>query len=141
MQISLDQFLGAIMSRVDNLEATIDDLRLRTNIAMRLVKAAVPELTREAVEKAVSEELEVTKNAGMMEESDEIEEISSKLTESIFGWLEGDVTELKEKMDAYRKRLQEAMEAEKSKVIDVAPASFVNQLGQEKGQKKGKIVF
>jgi molecular chaperone GrpE (heat shock protein) len=108
---------------------------------MRLVKATVPELTRDAVEKAVREELEVTKNAGMMEESDEFEEISSKLTESIFGWLEGDVTELKEKMDAYRKRLQEAMEAEKSKVIDVAPAGFVNQLGQEKGQKKGKIVF
>jgi hypothetical protein len=106
MQISLDQFLGAIMSRVDNLEATIDDLRLRTNIAMRLVKTTVPELTRDDVEKAVSEELEVTKNAGMMEESDEIEEISSKLTESIFGWLEGDVTELKEMMDAYRKRLQ-----------------------------------
>ncbi len=33
------------------------------------------------------------------------------------------------------------MEAEKSKVIDVAPAGFVNQLGQEIGNKKGQIVF
>ncbi|AFK06060.1 hypothetical protein BG32_07865 [Mesotoga sp. HF07.pep.5.2.highcov] len=141
MQVSLDQFLGAIMSRVDNLEATIDDLRLRTNIAMRLVKSVVPELTRDDVEKAVSEELEITKNAGMMEESDEIEEISSRLTDSIFEWLQGDVAELREKMDAYRKKLQEAMEAEKNRVIDVAPAGFVNQLGQEKGQKKGKLLF
>lgn len=129
------------MSRVDNLEATIDDLRLRTNIAMRLVKSVVPELTRDDVEKVVSEELEITKNAGMMEESDEVEEISSRLTDSIFGWLQGDVAELRERMDAYRKRLQEAMEAEKNKVIDVAPAGFVNQLGQEKGQKKGKLLF
>lgn len=141
MQISLDQFLGAIMSRVDNLEATIDDLRLRTNIAMRLVKSAVPQLTKDDVERAVSEELEVTKEAGMMEENDEIEAISEKLTDSIYGWLEGDVSELREKMDAYRKKLQEAMEAEKSKVIDVAPAGFVNQLGQELGNKKGKILF
>ena len=43
MQISLDQFLSAIMA-VDNLEATIDDLRLRTNIAMRLVKIMAPVL-------------------------------------------------------------------------------------------------
>jgi len=141
MQVSLDQFLGAIMSRVDNLEATIDDLRLRTNIAMRLVKSVVPELTRDDVEKAVSEELEITKNAGMMEESDEIEKISSRFTDSIFEWLQGDVAELREKMDAYRKKLQEAMEAEKNRVIDVAPAGFVNQLGQEKGQKKGKLLF
>ncbi|HNU23829.1 MAG TPA: hypothetical protein PKN37_06140, partial [Mesotoga sp.] len=67
--------------------------------------------------------------------------ISEKLTDSIYGWLEGDVSELREKMDAYRKKLQEAMEAEKSKVIDVAPAGFVNQLGQEIGNKKGKIIF
>ena len=57
MQISLDQFLSAIMARVDNLEATIDDLRLRTNIAMRLVKIMTPDFTRDDVKKAVEDEL------------------------------------------------------------------------------------
>jgi len=141
MQISLDQFLSAIMARVDNLEATIDDLRMRTNIAMRLVKFMAPDFTRNDVKKAVEEELEVTMNAGLMEENERGEEITDRLTDNIYDWLQGDVSELKERMDEYRKKLQEAMEAEKSKVIDVAPASFVNQLGQERGPKKGKILF
>lgn len=141
MQISLDQFLGAIMSRVDNLEATMDDLRLRANIAMRIAKAALGEFSRDDVLKAVKEELEVTKNAGLTEDGDEIEEISGKLTDSIYDWLQGDVAQLKEKMDEYKKKLQEAVESEKSKVIDVAPAGFVNQLGQNQPQKKGKILF
>ncbi len=115
MQISLDQFLGAIMSRVDNLEATIDDLRLRTNIAMRLVKSAVPQLTKDDVERAVSEELEVTKEAGMMEENDEIEAISEKLTDSIYGWLEGDVSELREKMDAYERSFRKLWKLRRAK--------------------------
>jgi len=141
MQISLDQFLSAIMARVDNLEATIDDLRLRTNIAMRLVKIMAPDFTRDDVKKAVEDELEITVNAGLMEENERGEEITDRLTDNIYDWLQGDVSELKERMDEYRKKMQEAMEAEKSKVIDVAPAGFVNQLGQERGSKKGKILF
>ena len=62
--------------------------------------------------------------------------ITDRLTDNIYDWLQGDVSELKERMDEYRKKMQEAMEAEKSKVIDVAPAGFVNQLGQERGSKK-----
>ncbi len=141
MQISLDQFLGAVMSRLDNLEATIDDLRLRTNIAMRLAKSLLPDLTRDDVLNVVTEELSITESAGLMEDSDRVEDIAERLADSIYGWLQGDVAELREKMDEYKKRLQEAMEAEKSKVIDVAPAGFVNQLGHDKGSKKGKILF
>lgn len=140
MQISLEQILSVLMSKVEALEAAMDDLRLRNNIILRLIKKS-GEIDKEAIQEAVTEELEVSKKAGLIEEERETMSTVASLTDSIYKWLSGDVEEIKTKMDEYRKKMEEIMKEQESKVIDVAPPDFVKKLEPKEPKKNGGIIF
>lgn len=138
MQVSLDQILTALLTKVDTIEASMDDLRLKNNILLRLIKEFSPELTKEKLEEVIKAEFATTENAGLIdiETADKTGEMAVKMAESMYNWLEGNVDDIKEKMQEYRKQMEEAMEKERNgNVIDVAPANFVNSLN--KNPKKG----
>lgn len=128
------------MSKVEALEAAMDDLRLRNNIILRLIKKS-GEIDKEAIQEAVTEELEVSKKAGLIEEERETMSTVASLTDSIYKWLSGDVEEIKTKMDEYRKKMEEIMKEQESKVIDVAPPDFVKKLEPKEPKKNGGIIF
>ncbi|MBO8165723.1 MAG: hypothetical protein DRP32_01490 [Thermotogae bacterium] len=140
MQISLEQILSVLMGKVEALEAALDDLRLRNNIILRLVKNS-GELDREMIQKAVKEELEVSKKAGLIEDNKETLSTIDSLTDSIYKWLTGDVEDIKAKMDEYRKKMEEVMKEQESKVIDVAPPDFVKKLEPKEPKKNGGIIL
>ena len=144
MQVSLDQILTAILTKVDTLEASMDDLRIKNNILLRLVKEFSPELNKEKLEEVIKKEFAVTREAGLIDEQADGKtgEMVTKMADSMFKWLEGDVEDIKEKMQDYRKQLEETMEKERNgNVIDVAPADFVNRL-DKKPQKGGSgLIF
>lgn len=138
MQVSLDQILTALLTKVDTIEASMDDLRLKNNIMLRLIKEVSPELTKEKLVEVIKAEFAITKNAGLIdgETSDKTDEMAGKMADSMYNWLEGNVDDIKEKMQEYKKQMEEALEKEKNgNVIDVAPANFVNSL--DKNPKKG----
>ncbi|ACR80208.1 MULTISPECIES: hypothetical protein [Kosmotoga] len=144
MQVSLEQLLSALIAKVDALEASVDDLRVRTNITLRLLKnLGKEEIDRDTVKKAVEEEFRVSKEAGLIEDSADVVKMIESFADDIYKWLTGDVRELREKMDEYKRKLEEALMSQ-SKVIDVAPADFVKKL-KPKGPKDpdggGKILF
>lgn len=143
MQVSLEQLLSALIAKVDALEASVDDLRVRTNITLRLLKNLGKEIDRDTVKKAVEEEFRVSKEAGLMEDSADVEKMVESFADDIYKWLAGDVSELRARMDEYKRKLEEALMTQ-SKVIDVAPADFVKKL-KPKGPKDpdagGKILF
>jgi len=128
------------MGKVEALEAALDDLRLRNNIILRLVKNS-GELDREMIQKAVKEELEVSKKAGLIEDNKETLSTIDSLTDSIYKWLTGDVEDIKAKMDEYRKKMKEVMKEQESKVIDVAPPDFVKKLEPKEPKKNGGIIL
>ncbi|OAA31293.1 hypothetical protein AT15_07290 [Kosmotoga arenicorallina S304] len=140
MQISLEQILSVLMSKVEALEAAMDDLRLRNNIILRLIKRS-GEIDKETIQEAVMEELEVSKKAGLIEEERETSSTVASLTDSIYNWLTGDVEEIKAKMDEYRKKMEEIMKEQESKVIDVAPPDFVKRLEPKEPKKNGGIIL
>jgi len=140
VQISLEQILSVLMGKVEALEAALDDLRLRNNIILRLVKNS-GELDREMIQEAVKEELEVSKKAGLIEDNKETLSTIDSLTDSIYKWLTGDVEDIKAKMDEYRKKMKEVMKEQESKVIDVAPPDFVKKLEPKEPKKNGGIIL
>lgn len=143
MQVTLDQLLSAIMSRMDSMEASLNDLRIKTNVLLRLMKEDDSEFTKDRVLGAVKNELEVMKKAGMLD-SEDTNEISISISDGIYNWLQGDVADIREKIDNYRKQMDESAE-DGDNVIDVASPDFLNRLesvkGKPKKSDKGNLLF
>ncbi|KUK93890.1 MAG: Uncharacterized protein XE05_0909 [Thermotogales bacterium 46_20] len=143
MQVTLDQLLSAIMSRMDSMEASLNDLRIKTNVLLRLMKEDDSEFTKDRVLGAVKNELEVMKKAGMLD-SEDTNEISISISDGIYNWLQGDVADIREKIDNYRKQMDESAE-DGDNVIDVASPDFLSRLesvkGKPKKSDKGNLLF
>ena len=71
----------------------------------------------------------------MIEEDQDTSITEKRITDSIYKWLEGDVSDIKEQVKEYRKKLEEA-QRQQSGNIDIAPPNFVDALGNQ--NKKGK---
>jgi hypothetical protein len=143
VQVTLDQLLSAIMSRMDSMESSLNDLRIKTNVLLRLMKEDDSEFSKDRVLEAVKSELEVMKQAGMLD-SEDTNEISSSITDGIYNWLQGDVADIREKIDSYRKQMDESAE-DGDNVIDVASPDFLSRLenvkGKSKKSDKGNLLF
>ncbi|MDN5337701.1 MAG: hypothetical protein PWQ20_771 [Thermotogaceae bacterium] len=136
MQVTLDQLLSVIMARLESMETMIEDLKLKENIALRLLSKKTG-VTKEDLQEAVKEEFETMKKAGMIEsEETETTESEKAMVEELYKWISGDVEELKKQIEEYKKKLKEVLEREqKGKVIDVAPPDLLQRLDQVKGKK------
>jgi len=134
MQVTLDQLLSVIMARLESMETMIEDLKLKENIALRLLSKKIG-VTREDIQEAVREEFKIMKKAGMIEsEETETTESENAMVEELYKWISGDVEELRKQIEEYKKRLKEALDREQ-KVIDVAPPDLLQRLDQVKGKK------
>ncbi len=144
MQVSLEDILTSLLSKVESLEATVDDLRVKSNVLFRLYKEQNDDenIDKDAIRNAVTEEFEISKKAGLINEEASIDEAIDNVTDGLIKWLEGDVDEIRKRMEEYRKKVNEAMENDKN--IDVAPANFVNQLKgnqQKKNNNDNKLIY
>jgi len=144
MQVSLEDILTSLLSKVESLEATVDDLRVKSNVLFRLYKEQNDgdEIDKEAIKNAVKEEFEISKKAGLINENSSIDEAVDNVTDGLIKWLEGDVEEIRKRMEEYRKKVKEAMDNDN--VIDVAPANFVNQLKGNQQRRKNddnKLIY
>jgi hypothetical protein len=142
MQVSIEQLLSSLMSKLETMEASLDDIRLKNNVLLRLIKEiSNKEVTLTTIQLAVKEELKITKEAGLIEEDQDTSITEKRITDSIYKWLEGDVSDIKEQVKEYRKKLEEA-QRQQSGNIDIAPPNFVDALGnQNKKGKDGKIIL
>lgn len=142
MQVSIEQLLSGLMSKLEALESSIDDVRLKNNILLRLLKDVSPkEISITTIQLAVKEELKITKEAGLIEENQDTTMTEKRITDSLYKWLEGDVSDIKEQVTEYKKKMEEA-QREQAGSIDIAPPNFVDALGsQQKKNKDGKIIF
>jgi hypothetical protein len=144
MQVSLEDILTSLLSKVESLEATVDDLRVKSNVLFRLYKEQNEDndVDKETIRNAVKEEFEISKKAGLINEGSSIDEAIDNVTDGLVKWLNGDVEEIRKQMEEYRKKVAEAMENDN--VIDIAPANFVNQLKgnqQKKNNNENKLIY
>ncbi|POZ92198.1 hypothetical protein [Petrotoga halophila] len=148
MQVSLDQLLQALMARMESLEISIEDLKFRTNVALRLIKKN-DLLDEDKVKESVKEELSALNELSedKMDLSDErIEEISK----GIIQWIDNDLESLKKRMAEYQEKMKQLLEQEEAAGnISIASPELLNQLERagigknqkEKGKNNGNIIM
>ncbi|ABX32091.1 hypothetical protein Pmob_1387 [Petrotoga mobilis SJ95] len=148
MQVSLDQLLQALMIRLESLEISLEDLKFRTNVALRLIKKN-DLLDEDKVKESVKEELSALNELSedKMDLSDErIEEISKGIVQ----WIDNDLDSLRERMADYQEKMKQLLEQEEAEGnISIAPPELLNQLERagiaknqkEKGKNRGNIIM
>ena len=135
MQISIEQIIQVIMAKLENIELSLEDIKFRSNVAIRILRDN-DMLKEEEVKKAVEEEFKALKE--LDEEREEVsEEQIEQVSKGIIQWADNDLDEMKDRIKNYQEEMKEMMEKENSKAdISVAPSNFVDQLNKNKNNNK-----
>ncbi len=140
-QISLDEILSMLLSRVDSLSIGTENIKSKVNIIGRaLYKKGL--ISDQDIVDAVRDEHALLMDLGAIKEMPE-EDMLSAMADSLLQWLKGDSEAIKESMRVYEEKMRQAIAREESKPrIDVAPPSVLRQLDQLGGKgKAGKLIL
>lgn len=135
MQVSLDQLINVIMAKLEGLEMSLEDLKFRTNIALRvLYKNEL--LTEDNLVEAIKDEFKA--NTELEGKAIDLpDEKAKEMSKDILNWIKIDLEEMKKKMKEYEEQLKQLMQQADTPDISVAPPDLLNQLDQMKKSNKG----
>ena len=139
MQVSLEEIITMLLSRVESLSANDENSKTKSNIIYRaLYKKGL--ITEEDIMDSVKEEYKMLKDLGVIQ-TEPKDEMYQTICDGILQWIKGDVEGIKKSMADYEKKLQEYAreEAAQKPKIQVAGANVLNQLDSMSGGK-GKLI-
>ena len=139
MQISLEEIITMLLSRVESLSANDENNKTKSNIIYRaLYKKGL--ITEQDIMDSVKEEYKMLKELGVIQ-AEPKDEMYQTISDGILQWIKGDVEGIKKSMADYEKKLQEYAreEAAQKPKIQVAGANVLNQLDSMSGGK-GKLI-
>ena len=132
MEMSVEEILNILLSRIEALSAGIEDIRFKMNvIGTALVDSE--EIKKEDIRQAVRKQLNVMKYLGSTENVDA--KTVEQLTESLMNWFNGDMSAIKSELDTYKKMVEEAQKkGENQQRIQIADATSLGDLRNRKKQ-------
>lgn len=143
MQISLEEVITMLLTRVESLAMNDENNKTKYNIALRvLYKKGL--VTDQEILDSVREEHRMLKDLGMIAE-EPAESVVKAVAENILQWVRGDVDAIKKSMEEYEKKMQEyAREHERKSSLTVASSDMLHQLDRmapPPGAGKGKLII
>jgi fructose/tagatose bisphosphate aldolase len=127
MDMSLEEIMSVMLSRIEGLSASMEDLRFRMNV-LGSVMVDKGNVTKDDIRAAVRKQLNIMKYLGSAEEVD-LGAVEG-LSESIMNWFNGDMSAIKAELEEYKKMMEEAerkMKTEGQK-IEIAGAGALGDL-------------
>ena len=136
MQISLEEVITMLLSKVESLAMNDENNKTRFNIVARvLYKKGL--ITDQDIVDSVKEEHWMLKEIGMIQE-EPAEDVSIAVADNILQWIRGDVGLIKKSMEEYEKKVKEyAREYEKKSPLTVASSDVLHQLDRMSSASKG----
>ncbi|MDO5562718.1 MAG: hypothetical protein Q4F74_03800 [Synergistaceae bacterium] len=128
MQVSLEDVISMLLSRVESLSANDENSKTKSNIIYRaLYKKGL--ITDEDILASIKDEYKMLKDLGVIQ-AEPKDEMYQTIADGILQWIKCDVAGIKKSMADYEKKLQEYAreEAAKKPKIEVANANVLNQL-------------
>ncbi|MDR3280793.1 MAG: hypothetical protein LBT23_09795 [Synergistaceae bacterium] len=145
MQISLEEIITMLLSRVESLSMSDESGKTRFNVVMRvLYKKGV--LTDDDITESVREEHRMLKELGMISDVPG-DDVVNAVADSILQWIRGDVDVIKRAMEEYDKKLKDyAREEQGRSKIAVASSDVLQQLDRispppGSGGRGGKLII
>jgi hypothetical protein len=145
MQISLEEVITMLLTRVESLSMSDENGKTRFNIVARaLYKKGF--ITDDDIMESVREEHRMLKELGMIQETPG-EDVVKAVADNILQWVRGDVEVIKRAMSEYDKKLKEyAREEARKPSIAVASSDVLHQLDRlaspsGSGNRGGKLII
>jgi hypothetical protein len=137
MQVSLEDVITMLLSRVESLAQNDENSKTRFNIVARaLYKKGL--ISDSDIVDSVKEEHRMLKELGMIQEEPG-EEVAVSVANNILQWIKGDVDEIKNAMVEYEKKVKEySREQDKKSALTVASPDVLHQLDKLSSQQGGK---
>jgi len=131
MEMSIEELMNMLVSRLEGLSASVEDLRFRINIiGSALVDQDV--IKKDDIRAAVRKQLNIMKYLGSADNVDY--NTVEGLTESIMNWFDGDMSAIKAEYEQYKKLMEEAEDKinKESQRIEIAGPGSLGDLKNKK---------
>ena len=139
MQIGLEDLLGMLVSRVEEMALDSDNQKSKFNIMFRILYKKGLFNEQDAYE-AIKEENKILLELGAIKAMPDDKTIKAA-ADNLMLWIKGDPKEIKKSIEEVQKRLQEAAEKQNKPKIDVAPAGVLNELDRLGANNNKKIIL
>ena len=136
MQIGLDELLGMLMSRVEEMTLDSENQKSRFNIMFRMLYKKGLFNENDAVE-AIREENRILLELGMIKSMPDEKTIKAA-ADNLMLWIKGDAKEIKSSIEELQKKIKEAAEKQNKPRIETAPAGVLNELDRLGAGNNGK---
>ena len=136
MQISLDEVLSMLLSRVDAMAVANENMKSKFNILARaLYKKGL--LTDDDLVQSVKEEHKLLLDLGAIKEMPADEALKS-IADNMIVWIKNDAEAIRKNMKDYEAKVKAMIEEEeKNPRLDVASAADLQRLERMSGKKSG----
>ncbi len=138
MQIGLEDLLGMLVSRVEELGLDADNQKSRFNIMFRMLYKKGLFTEKDALE-AIKEENKILLELGLIKAMPDDATLKAA-ADNLMLWIKGDAKEIKRSIEELQKRIQEEQEKQNKPKIDVAPAGVLNELDRATNKNKRIIL-
>ena len=139
MQISLDELLGMLVSRVEELAADNENQKSRFNIMFRMLYKKGLFNENDALD-AIREENKILLELGLIKSMPD-EKTLKAAADNLMLWIKGDAKEIKRSIEELQRRIQEAEEKQNRPKIETAPAGVLNELDRLGGNNNKKLIL
>ncbi len=126
MQIGLDELLGMLVSRVEEMGLDNENQKSRFNIMFRMLYKKGLFNEDDALE-AIREENKILLELGLIKSMPDEKTLKSA-RDNLMLWIKGDAKEIKSSIEELQKRIQEAQEKQNKPHIETASAGVLTEL-------------
>ncbi len=139
MQITLDELLGMLVSRVEDLALNNENQKSRFNIMFRMLyKKGL--FNEKDVLDSIREENKILLELGIIKAMPDDKTLKAA-ADNLMQWIKGDTKEIKRSIEELQKRIQEADEKQNAPKITTAPAGVLNELDRLGGNNNKKLIL
>lgn len=136
MQIGLDELLGMLVSRVEDITVDNENQKSRFNIMFRMLYKKGLFTENDALD-AIRDENRILLELGMIKSMPD-EDTLKAAASNLMLWIRGDAKEIKHSIEELQKRLQEAQAQQNKPRIETAPAGVLTELDRIGASNPGK---
>ncbi|MBQ7169485.1 MAG: hypothetical protein IJR63_06255 [Synergistaceae bacterium] len=133
MQIGLDELLGMLVSRVEDLAVDSENQKSRFNVMFRMLYRKGLFSDKDALE-AIREENKILLELGLIKSMPDDKTLKAA-ADNLMLWIKGDTGEIKRSIEELQKRIKEAEQKSSQPKIETAPAGVLNELDRMGGKK------
>ena len=136
MQIGLDELLGMLVSRVEEMALDNENQKSRFNIMFRMLYKKGLFNENDALD-AIREENRILLELGMIKSMPDEKTIKAA-ADNLMLWIRGDAEEIKNSIEELQKKIKEAADKQNKPRIETAPAAVLNELDRLGASNSGK---